>query len=152
MAKANGIRLEHDMWVVVADGEKALFLRNEGDALHPNLEVVREIHEENPATREQGADRPGRFHDGMSPHRSAVADTDWHRVQKERFADEIAARLYKLAHRGEFSKLVIVAPPVVLGEMRQKLHKEVSDKVVGEFAKTLTGHPVPDIEAILQAG
>lgn len=147
----NMFRLEHDMFVVVADGEKALFLRNEGDALYPNLAVVREMKEENPPTREQGSDRPGRFNDGPSVHRSAVSDTDWHRAQKEKFADDIADRLYRLAHRGDFDKLVIVAPPVVLGEMRRKLHKEVSDRVVGEVPKTLTNHPVYEIEKLLMA-
>lgn len=52
-------RLKHDTWVLVADGEKALFLRNEGDAEYPNLEVVREMHDDNPPTREQGTDQPG---------------------------------------------------------------------------------------------
>ena len=70
------IKLRHGMWVLVADGEKALFLRNQGDAQYPNLEVVRELHEENPPTREQGTDRPGRFNDGPTVHRSAVADMD----------------------------------------------------------------------------
>lgn len=143
------IRLEHGTWVVVADGEKALFLRNEGDNLHPHLTVFREMAEENPPTREQGSDRPGRFNDGPTVHRSAVADTDWHRVAKERFAESVAERLYKLAHRGEFEWLVLVAPPVVLGEIRKQLHKEVSDKVTAELPKTLTNHPVPEIEKIL---
>jgi protein required for attachment to host cells len=144
-------KLAHDIWVVVADGEKALFLRNEGDAKYPNLQVMRELSEENPPTREQGTDRPGRYHDGPSAHRSAVEETDWHRVAKERFAEEIAQRLYKWAHRGDFERLVIVAPPLVLGEMRQKLHKEVTDRVEAEISKTLTGHPVDQIEKILMA-
>ena len=146
-----GFRLKHGIWVVVADGEKALFLRNEGDATYPNLEVVREVREENPPTREQGTDRPGRFNDGPSAHKSAVADTDWHRVEKERFADEIADRLYKMAHRGDFEEVVLVAPPLVLGEMRQKLHKEVAAKLAGELPKTLTNHPISEIEKLLQA-
>lgn len=145
------IKLKHGLWVVVADGEKALFLKNEGDTEYPNLTVVRELHEENPPTREQGSDRPGRFSDGPSVHRSAVADTDWHRIEKERFADEIADRLYRLAHRGDFDRLVLVAPPLVLGEMRKKLHKEVEDRIDGEVAKTLTNHPVSEIEKILMA-
>lgn len=144
-------RLDHDTWVLVADGEKALFMRNEGDNQYPYLQVVKQLHEENPPTREQGSDRPGRFSDGPGAHRSAVDDTDWHRVAKERFADEIAARLYKMAHRGDFERIVLVAPPVVLGEMRQKLHKEVTDKVSVEVPKTLTGHPVDQIEQILLA-
>lgn len=145
----SAMKLEHDLWVLVADGEKALFLRNEGDALHPNLQVVREMHHENPPTHEQGTDRPGRVNDAFGGHRSAVADTDWHQIEKERFADEIAERLYKLAHKGAFRKIVLVAQPQVLGEMRKKLHKEVSDRVVGEVAKTLTNHTVPEIEKIL---
>ncbi|MEO3997768.1 host attachment family protein [Mesorhizobium sp. CAU 1732] len=143
-------RLAHDTWVVVADGEKALFLRNEGDAKYPNLEVFREVKEQNPATHDQGTDRPGRFNDGPSIHRSAVEETDWHRVEKERFAKDIAERLYKSAHRGDFKRLVIVAPPLVMGEMRKELHKEVEDRVVGQVTKTLTSHTIDEIEQLLQ--
>ena len=141
--------LRHGLWVVVADGEKALFLRNEGDTKFPDFWVVREMERENPATREQGAERPGRRSDGPSPHNSAYAETDWHRLGKERFADTISERLYGLAHRGDFEEIVIVAPPLVLGEMRRKLHKEVRDRVRAEIAKTLTNQPVRDIEEML---
>ncbi len=148
----SAVKLDHDIWVLVADGEKALFLRNVGDNEHPHLEVFREIHDDNPATRDQGTDRPGRFNDGPNVHRSAVQETDWHRVEKERFAKEIAERLYKLAHRDAFKKIVLVAPPMVLGEMRQELHKEVQARVTAEVAKTLTNHTVNDMEKILQNG
>ena len=145
------VKLAHGIWVLVADGEKALFLKNEGDGLHPNLTVIRELTGDNPPTRAPGSDRPGRLHDGPSTHRSAVDDTDWHRIAKERFADDIAASLYKAAHRGDYDKLVVVAPPLVLGELRKKFHKEVGDRIVAEFAKTLTNHSVPDIEKSLMA-
>lgn len=145
------IRLKHGLWVIVADGEKALFLRNQGDAKFPNLEVVQEMTQENPPTREQGSDRPGRYNDGPTVHRSAVQDTDWHRLNKDRFADEIAGRLYSLAHKGEFHDVVLIAPPRVLGEMRQKLHQEVGDKVRAEIPKTLTNHTIAEIESMLQS-
>ena len=80
---------------------------------------------------------------------SAVDETDWHRIEKERFAGDVAERLYKLAHKGKYSKLVLVAPPLVLGELRKEMHKEVEDKVIGEIAKTLTNHTVSDIEKVL---
>jgi protein required for attachment to host cells len=144
------IRLAHDIWVLVADGEKALFLRNEGDAQYPNLQVVRKLREENPPTREQGTDAPGRTGLGGTPT-SAMEETDWHRIAKERFADEIAERLYAMAHRGDFDRIVLVAPPAVLGAMRQKLHKEVTERIEAEVPKTLTGHPVDQIEKILKA-
>ena len=141
------VKLKHGLWVIVADGEKALFLRNKGDNKFPNLEVVQEMEQENPATREQGTDKPGQSNEGP---RSAVEETDWHRLGKERLAAEIAERLYKLAHRGAFDELVLIAPPQVLGEMRRKLHKEVSEKVQAEIPKTLTRHTISDIESLLQ--
>lgn len=145
------IVLKRGLWIVVADGEKALFLKNEGDAKFPDFQVVQEMEQKNPATRKQGAERSGRRSDGPSAHNSAYEETDWHRLGKERFADEIAERLYKLAHRGAFKEIVLVAPPQVLGEMRKKLHSEVADKVTAEIAKTLTNQPIWDIETVLQA-
>jgi protein required for attachment to host cells len=150
-SQMQNIALKHGLWVVVADGEKALFLKNQGDAKFPDFQVVREMEQDNPATREQGVERPGRHSDGPSAHNSAYTETDWHRLGKERFADEIADRLYHCAHKGDFDELVLVAPPQVLGDLRKKLHKEVVDKVRGEFAKTLTNQPVWDIEKMLQA-
>ncbi|GAB1581147.1 host attachment protein [Phyllobacterium phragmitis] len=146
------IRLDHDMWLLVADGEKALFLRNEGDADHPNLQVVQEIHDENPPTREQGTDTPGRYSDPQGAHKSGFEETDWHRLEKERFADDLAEWLYKLAHRDRFQKIVLVAPPPVLGTLRKGLHKEVSARVAGEIPKTLTNHSVTGIEEVLAGG
>ncbi len=143
------LKLPHDGWLVVADGEKALFLRNEGDEKFPNLEVFREMEQENPKAQDWAANKPGRFNDGASVHRSAVEDTDWHVLEKERFAREISDKLYKLAHQGRFSKLILVAPPNTLGEMRQEMHQEVTDKIIGELDKTLTNHPVHEIEKIV---
>lgn len=146
------IRLKHGTWVVVADGEKALFLKNQGDTKYPNLEVVREMEQENPPTHEQGTDRPGRYNEGMSVRRSAIEETDWHRIAKERFADEIATLLYQYAHAEAFREIVLVAPPLVLGELRKKLHKEVDARITAEIPKTLTKHTISDIEEILTAG
>lgn len=144
------IKLKHGLWVVVADGEKALLLRNKGDAKFPDFEVLREMEQDNPATREQGTERPGRHSDGLSAHNSAYEETDWHRLSKERFANDIADLLYKLAHRSRFEEIVIVAPPQVLGEMRKQLHREVASKVTAEIPKTLTNHTVFEIEALLK--
>lgn len=143
--------LSNETWVLVADGEKALFLVNEGDAEIPVLNVRREKHQENPPTREQAANRPGRQFESVGPGRSAYEDTDWHQLEKDRFADDLADMLYKRAHRGDFERIVIVAAPSVLGEIRDKMHKEVADRVVGEVAKTLTNHPVDEIEKVLKS-
>ena len=142
-------QLDNGTWVLIADGEKALFLENKTDGQDPFFEVFREEEQDNPPNREQAANRPGRFNDGPSVHRSAVADTDWHELAKDRFAHDLADILYKQAHKGRFSKLVIVAPPNTLGELRQELHQEVTQKVIGEVPKTLTNHPIDEIEKIV---
>ncbi|HMB78211.1 MAG TPA: host attachment family protein [Kiloniellaceae bacterium] len=138
--------IPHEAWILVADGEKALVLSNAGDREQPNLKVLNIFEQSNPATREQGADRPGRFNDGPSVHRSAVDDTDWHRFEKQRFAAELAAGLYKSAHAGRFTDLIVVAPPLVLGELRKHFHQEVTNRILVEINKTLTGHPIGQIE------
>ena len=141
--------LKNGTWVLIADGEKALFLENRTDGEDPFLEVVRREEQDNPPNREQAANRPGRVSDGPSGHRSAVDDTDWHELAKDRFASDLADILYKQAHSGKFDSIVLVAPPNTLGELRQQLHQEVTNKVIGEVPKTLTNHPLNEIEKIV---
>ncbi|WP_172294376.1 host attachment family protein [Pseudoruegeria sp. HB172150] len=138
-------------WVLIADGEKALFLRNDGDEDYLNLNVVRHEEQEDPPSREQGTDRPGRMPDTGVGQRSSLDETDWHRLAKDRFADELADILYRQAHRGDFERIVLVAAPQVLGELRDKMHKEVVARVVDEIPKTLTNHPLDKVEALIHA-
>lgn len=142
-------KIPADAWVMVGDGEKALFLRNQGDEAFPNLVVLRALDHANPPTREQGTDAPGKLHDVRGPHSSAVGETDWHVLEKERFAKEIADRLYQAAHSGLYKKLIVAAPPRVLGELRKALHKEVEQRIVFDVPKELTNHSVPEIERTL---
>lgn len=146
----SGIRLKHKGWVVVADGEKALFLENAGTPDKPALRVFNAFEQPNPKTAAQGVDRPGRLSDGMgSSNRSAVQETDWHRLAKHEFAQQIASVLDKNGQSGRFEQLVIVAPAVVLGELRKSFTKAVSDRIIAEETKDLTGHPVHEIEKLL---
>ena len=141
--------LAQGTWVLVADGEKALFLVNEGDAEDMNLVVRKKEEQENPQAQEWATDRPGRLSDGPSVHSSAVQDTDWHVLEKERFAKDLSDILYTQAHKGAFDKLVIIASRVVLSNLRKDLHKEVQDKIIHEIPKVLTNHPLPEVEEIL---
>ena len=143
--------LTNGTWVLIADGEKALFLRNRVDAIAPTLDVVRKSENDNPSNLEQSTDRPGRKQDAGAGQRSAMEDTDWHRLSKERFAHDLADILYTYAHRGAFDRIVVVAAPHVLGDLRDQLHKEVRDKVVAEVAKDLTHHPLDKVETMLKA-
>lgn len=144
-------QLQNDDLIVVADGEKALFLRNQTDHEDPHFEVVRKEEQDNPKDIDQSANRPGHVGESAHPGGHSYDDTDWHELAKDRFAADLADLLYERAHKGKFDRLVICAAPNVLGELRDKMHQEVSSKVVAEIPKTLTNHPVNEIEEIVKA-
>jgi protein required for attachment to host cells len=142
--------LKPGTWVLVCDGEKALFLRNDGDAQAPDLNVVRIDEQDNPKDIDQSANRPGRMNDNGPGQKSALDDTDWHQLAKDRFASDLADRLYKQAHRGAFDQIVIVAAARTLGVLRSELHKEVTDKIIAEIDKNLTNHPLDEVEQMVK--
>jgi protein required for attachment to host cells len=145
------MQVPHNSFVLVADGKKMLFFRNEGDADYPKLQVERKREQDNPADRAQKSDAPGRAFASVGNGRSAYQETDFHQLEEERFAVEAAELLRERALRNDFESLIIVAPPRTLGELRKHYHKEVEKRLTGEIAKDLTGHPVTEIEKILQA-
>jgi protein required for attachment to host cells len=137
--------------VVVADGGKMLFFRNEGDALYPNLALDRVREQDNPADRDQKSDAPGVAYSSVGNSRHSFSEVDFHQLEEDRFASETADLLKKRALANDFESLIIVAPPKTLGELRKHYHKEVESRLVGEIAKDLTGHPVDEIEKIIVA-
>jgi protein required for attachment to host cells len=146
------MQVPHRGFVVVADGKKMLFFRNEGDSEYPKLEVERKRETSDAPDRDQKTDGPGRTFDASGgAGRSAYEETDFHQLEEDRFAAETAELLRKRALRNDFESLIIVAPPRTLGELRKHYHKEVEKRLTGEIAKDLTGHPVAEIEKIIQA-
>lgn len=150
----NKLAIPHDAFVFVGDGGKALFLRNEGDEKFPNLVTERVFVDNNPPTHEQGTDAPGRAFSGAhAVGRSAVETTDWHEIEKDRFAKRVSAALEDVVRKRAAPALVIVAPPHILADLRRALHTDVKARVVAEIDKDLTKHPVWEIERhILQSG
>ncbi|MGJ0505121.1 MAG: host attachment protein [Methylocystis sp.] len=147
-----GFSVGNGAWVLVGDGRRALFFQNHGDAELLDLRVVETRIDENPATREQGSDKPGRSFASKGGVRSAVDDADWHELEEERFARAMADRINQAAESGELSAIAIVAPPKSLGEIRKELSVKAQGKVIGELAKDLTRHPLKDIEKALTRG
>jgi protein required for attachment to host cells len=146
-----GMQVPHNSFVLVADGKKMLFFRNEGDEAFPKLEIERKQEQENPPTRDQKSDESGAANNGRGPGHNAYSETDFHQLEEDRFAAEAADMLKRRALRNEYESLIIVAPPRTLGELRKHYHKEVEKRLAAEIAKDLTGHPVTEIERILLA-
>ena len=113
------MQLPHNSVVLVADGRKMLFLRNEGDSEHPNLVVEHAEEKVNPATRDQATDAAGGASSTQGAARSSVEPTDFHQLEEDRFAAEAADLLKRRALANDFESLIIVAPPKTLGELRK---------------------------------
>lgn len=144
----------HNTCVLVADGRKMLFLRNEGDTEFLNLQVEKKVTDKhNPSHIEQATDLAGA---AMGTRKSGAQwgggnmdEVDFHQLEEDRFAAETADLLKKRALANEFESLIVIAPPRTLGELRKHYHKEVSQRLAAEIDKDLTGHTVPQIEEAL---
>ena len=77
--------------------------------------------------------------------------TDPQRYAKYAFARELAERLEEAAHGHRFDRLVLVAAPKTLGDLRELLPDPVKTKVVAEIDKDLTGVPLRDLPKHLEA-
>ena len=139
--------IPHDAFVFIGDGRKALFLRNAGDEKFANFVTERVFLDENPLTREQGTDRPGRgFASAHSTRRSAMEPTDWHEIEEHRFAERVSEALERLVRERGAPALILAAPPRTLADLRGALHPDVKAQVVREINKDFTKQPVWEIE------
>ena len=126
--------------VAVADGRKFSLFRNTGKGLSPELDPVRtpEIESENKGS-------------GLR-HRSSAANPDDDQLEEDSFAAGTAALLNREVLAGTITDLVVIAAPRTLGELRKHYHAKLSEALVGEIPKDLTGQTTKDIEkAILAA-
>ncbi|WOF44828.1 host attachment family protein [Sphingopyxis indica] len=143
--------LKHDALVVVADGRKALFLRNHGDTGQIDLRTASHREREDRMDREiktGPAGRSGRP-SGTGSFQDTMEEPDFHQQEEDRFARDLAEKVNAMALRGDFEQLVIVAPARTMGELRPLWHKEASSRIAGEHVKEMTDRPVADIEALL---
>ncbi len=142
------LKLPHDGLVLVSDGRKALFLKNQGDDVYPNFQVERVLQApDNPQTRQQGADKPGTRGQGNS-----IEQTDWHDLAERKFAGEVAELLNATCFNTDVKAIVVAAPPRTLAELRNRFSENVKRRIMAEVNKDLTKHPVYDIERHLTAG
>lgn len=133
-------------WVLVADGARARVLVNEGPGkgLRP---VAGHVFEgEHGATHDLVTDRQGRSFSSVGHGRSAIeARSDPHRDLKVKFALSLVAMLSEGLSAGSYDRLVLVATPVTLGDLRAHLTDQVRARVAGEVALDLTKVPNEDI-------
>lgn len=128
-------KIPHNALVVVADGTGARFFRNTGEDFKIALSANGDF-----KPSHLSSDGPA----GHRPPESSDQETD-----EATFAKQLAKELYRRAHNGDFSALVLIADPQTLGQIRPSLHKEVRDRLVAEVGKTLTKASIADIQKAL---
>ncbi len=135
--------------VLVVDGRKMLFLRNQGTG--DQIDLVTESHHQRDDRKDHEikSDGPGLTAQSGGYSRPAMDEPDYHQLDEDRYAAEAADQLRIRALAGDYEALVIVAPPKTLGELRKQLHKEVQKRIVMELPKEMTDRPIPDIAAML---
>jgi protein required for attachment to host cells len=139
------MKLATNMWIAVIDGAKAIVMVNEGTAFEPRLKVLRTMTQDNPPTRDQGRDRPGRMNDMSGPHKSSMEAPDLHQRAEDAFIADVMDALERHAEKGAFEKIVLAAPPVALGTVRKQVGAHLKPRIVKEISADYVKMPTQDI-------
>lgn len=135
-------------WILVANGTQAFIALNHGPGHGIEQDLEHEFQGENLHSRDIMADAPGRSFDSGGQGRHAMErPSDPQRLTQQEFAREIAAYIDKAAEKKKFDRLVVVAAPHMLGDLRQHLSHNTKDKITAELSKDLTQtplHKLPD--------
>lgn len=131
-------------WILIADGGKARVLVSEGRGSklveHDKMNLLAE---ELPHAA-PGTQAPTRVQESASTERHAIEPRMTPKRQIENdFAREVADRLDR--ELANYDRLVIVAAPKMLGDLREFISSAVSKKLETTIAKDLTNTPNNDI-------
>jgi protein required for attachment to host cells len=137
-------------WVLIADAGRARVLESRGPGTGLHAVDGLSFAQDTPPSRELGRDQPPRSFDSVGSGRHAMEPrNDPHRAQKLDFARQLADVLGAALAQKSFDKLVVVAPPPFLGDLRGVWPAPVAAAIVGEIAKDLTKAPTLELEAQL---
>lgn len=141
--------LANNTLVLVTDGRKTLFFRNQGDQNQIDLRTEAFDEREDLPNSEMKTDAAGATAQSGGFGRPAFEETDFHQQEEDRWAQAAAEAVNKRVLKNNFDQLVVIAPPKTLGLIRKKLHKEAERRLLCEIPKEMTGRPIPDIEALI---
>jgi protein required for attachment to host cells len=142
--------ITHGAWILVCDGRKALFMRQDGTLDAPKFSVQHVMEDgDNPRSSAQGADRPVLNRPGAGSGATSVGGPDWHDLREKDFARATADGLARLAAENSIAHVVLVAPPRTLAVLRAALPAALQQAVVAEVAADYVKHPVSEIARLL---
>jgi protein required for attachment to host cells len=127
--------IPQDALIVVADGGKAILLRNIGTGGELALREERRL-----TLKDFVNDGPsGAGLEDQSPHETGEAT----------FAKQLAKTLDLMFDQNAFKSVVLIADPQTLGQLRDAIHKNVGKAVAFTLSKDYTNHSVKQITEAL---
>jgi len=134
-------------WILIADGAHARLFANLGPG--KGIEAVQGGVMEGDHRPDHELVRDGlarTFESGAVDMRHAIAPKqDPHRELKRTFASHLAAILDQRLAEKAYDRLVIVAPPSALGDLRAALSEHVKPLVCAELNKDLVKTPTAEL-------
>lgn len=133
-------------WILIADGAQARVLENTGPG--KGLQQVKGLDWSMVPLQAQDivSDRPGRSFSSNGMGRSAMEPrTDPVEHRETEFVKSVAATLDSQLQAGAFDRLVVVAAPIALGDLRKAMTPAVQKAVMAEINKDLTNLPTAQL-------
>ena len=104
----------------------------------------------NLASGEITSDRPGRGFDRVGNGRHAMQPpSDPHREGKRKLAHRVADLLERERKKGSFDRLIIIAAPQMLGDLRQYFPESLKRMIIEEVPKDLSKFATPGLKSTL---
>jgi protein required for attachment to host cells len=133
------------IWYVIADGGRARFVERDEAGAYRTV-VSFDSADRHERSHDLGRDRPARVKESANSARHAVEPRrDLHEAAKEDFIALVAAEIEAEHGRDQFDRLVLIAPPGVLTELKQKLSRPLVQIVASDLQKDLTKVPDHDL-------
>jgi len=140
MSETNNRISEGVTWVLVADASRAdIYSRKKS---HSPLELVRSLNQREARSKEQElvADAPGRTFDSAGQGRHALEPEHSEKDhRRSTFVRQIAAVLDDGRKADNYQRLIVVAGPALLGELRAQLNPATRKLVTTELDKDVAG-------------
>jgi protein required for attachment to host cells len=137
-------------WIVVADHQHARFFQNDGP--DRGIRPIADLSLDTRLARSHDllSDREGRGVSSRDGRRYGIPlQSDPHRQEGLVFIGQVAEVVAKGLSDRAYDRLVLIAPPRALGELRKALAAPVRAKVIGELSEDLTKATSPEILAHL---
>ncbi len=133
-------------WILIANGAHARVMQAEGVGKGVTALPSMVFGEEPKKGSDIMADRPGRTFDSAGAGRHGMAyHTEPERGRERAFAAMLIGSLQRAYEEGNFERLVLVASPQALGDLREAMSLDLSRTLHGTLAKDLTHLPNAEI-------